>query len=728
MTAKKILLLGGTGAMGVYLAPELIRSGYKVDVTTRSAGRRSGLNLRFIQGDARNIDFLNKVLKTKYDVIIDFMVYPTTEFRERVELLLSNTEQYIFLSTYRIFADSGNNTIVEASDRLLDTSADNEYLKTDEYALQKAREEDILKNSKYTNWTIVRPSITYSKNRFQLGVFEANVFIKRALEGKTIVFPSEMLDKYTTMTWAGDVAKMISKLVLNKDAYSETFNVVTSESHKWSEVISFYRDILDLKIKYISLNEFLNIYSGKYQVMYDRMYNRKMNNTKILRVTGLKQEDLTQLKNGLRYELSRFINKPEYNNEQDPTIDQKINNITESLIQKTRKKVRVRSRLRTLKRKTRIRTRLKDTKSRARVRTRLKYVGETYKNKQKDGLIVSLTSVFNYGNIVQRYALKTFLKKQGYEFDSVTMPSWVDNIDNTILGETRSFVEKYIGGKEFDPGYLQGYTNYLVGSDQVWRNWYGDEWAAYSPYFLEFVSSKKANRISYAASFGVDNLPDAGIHEMNRKEVSKLLSVFNNISVREDSGVQLVHELMGSTIPQVSVTLDPTLLLSRDDYSDLIDRSDVASYKTSNVFCYILDQTDIKKTYIKKVARSYDDDYQIINPNINERYKAVEEWLKGFRDAKFVVTDSFHGTIFAIINHTDFMVFNNSSRGSARFETLLTALGIKNDRLLDDSKPDNEHEEVTPIDWADVDKRLSELRRTSSEWLHKAIEGSESGN
>lgn len=75
--------------MGVYLAPELIRQGYKVDVTTRSP-RRSGLNLNYIQGDAHDDNFLEKVLNN-YDVVVDFMVYSTEEFAARVNKLLEGT-------------------------------------------------------------------------------------------------------------------------------------------------------------------------------------------------------------------------------------------------------------------------------------------------------------------------------------------------------------------------------------------------------------------------------------------------------------------------------------------------------------------------------------------------------------------------------------------------------------------------------------------------------------
>lgn len=164
----KILLLGGTGAMGVYLVPELISLGFEVFVTSRSAKTSDNVKLTYIQGNARYDKFIEKIFVNKYDAIVDFMVYTTEEFQYRHELLLKNTKHYIFLSTYRVFAES-NLPITENSPRLLDVSNDSEYLATDEYALMKARQENILRKSQYKNWTIIRPTITYSKTRFQLG-------------------------------------------------------------------------------------------------------------------------------------------------------------------------------------------------------------------------------------------------------------------------------------------------------------------------------------------------------------------------------------------------------------------------------------------------------------------------------------------------------------------------------------------------------------------------------
>jgi exopolysaccharide biosynthesis predicted pyruvyltransferase EpsI len=163
--------------------------------------------------------------------------------------------------------------------------------------------------------------------------------------------------------------------------------------------------------------------------------------------------------------------------------------------------------------------------------------------------------------------------------------------------------------------------------------------------------------------------------------------------------------------------LDPTLLLEKSDYSALIDDSDSKSAKTEKVFCYVLDETSEKEQFIRNFSAEYENDYRIFSPKFDQKYEPVEVWLKGFRDSEFVITDSFHGTVFAIINRKDFLVFNNPMRGSARFESLLDSLGISKDRLIDEKSPVADLGSLRAINWTDVDKKLTTLRRDSKKWL-----------
>jgi len=177
-------------------------------------------------------------------------------------------------------------------------------LATDEYALKKARQENILRESQYKNWTIVRPTITYSKTRFQLGTLEANTLIVRAFYKCPVILPQDMLCKQTTMTWAGDVAKMISRIVLKRKTFCEDYNVCTAEHHSWKEVAEYYEKLIGLKIISTSLDAYIEVLCNKYQILYDRMYNRIMDNSKILKTIGMRQEELMTLFDGLAKELS----------------------------------------------------------------------------------------------------------------------------------------------------------------------------------------------------------------------------------------------------------------------------------------------------------------------------------------------------------------------------------------------------------------------------------------
>lgn len=311
---KRVLLLGGTGTIGTHVAPELIRRGFSVVVTSRSAHASDGSGVEYRQGNAKDDVFLDALLSERFDAIIDFMIYSTDAFSARCETLLSHTDHYIFLSSYRVYGDTGCAPITEESPRLLDSVDDPEYLKTDEYGLAKARQENILNASGRKNYTIIRPSITYAGDRFQLGTMEANEFLVRALKGKTVVFPKEMLSKRAAMTWAGDVGKMIARLVLNEAAFGETYTAASAETVTWNNVLKIYQKILGMQVKYVPLSVYQSIVGRPWQIKYDRMLHRVIDNGKILRATGMKQSELMPLYEGLRIELQKFAAAPHFKN------------------------------------------------------------------------------------------------------------------------------------------------------------------------------------------------------------------------------------------------------------------------------------------------------------------------------------------------------------------------------------------------------------------------------
>lgn len=310
MKGKKILVLGGTGAMGVYLVPELASMGYRVDVVSLDKVESENPQITYIQANAKDDVYLQELVKNKYEAIVDFLIYSTKEFTARYKMMLSNTNHYVFFSSYRVYADSP--IITESSPRLLDVSKDKTFLEAEEfeYSLYKARQEDVLRGSSFDNWTIVRPAITYSKRRFQLVTLEAHVFVYRALNNFPVALPKEALSIQGTMSWGGDVAKMLARLILNPVSLKETYTVSTSEHKSWKEIADYYKEIIGLEYIVVDTEEYLSCFSkGKidwprYQLKYDRCFNRVVDNAKVLAATGLKQSDFITLKQGLMKELS----------------------------------------------------------------------------------------------------------------------------------------------------------------------------------------------------------------------------------------------------------------------------------------------------------------------------------------------------------------------------------------------------------------------------------------
>ena len=308
----KILILGGTGAMGNHLVDLLRDTDNEIVITTRS-NRKSSHNLRYVIGNAKDDKFLNKILQEWWDVIIDFMVYTTIDFKSRVERLLKSTSQYVFLSSARVYVDS-KEPIKETSPRLLDVSTDKEFLSSDEYSLAKARQEDILKNSGKNNWTIIRPYITYSSNRLQLGILEKEDWLYRALKGRTIVFSEDINSKVTTLTYGLDVARGIKAVIGNPNTLSETFHITSNTSLQWSEILNIYLDVIEKhlgfrpKVILENLDNFQIYHPATYQIKYDRFFDRKFDNEKIGAYVDV--FDFSSTNEGLKICLEEFIKHP----------------------------------------------------------------------------------------------------------------------------------------------------------------------------------------------------------------------------------------------------------------------------------------------------------------------------------------------------------------------------------------------------------------------------------
>lgn len=311
---KKILVLGGTGAMGRNLVQLLAERGDMVSVTTRSS-RQSSVSIEYIQGDAKDDSFLAPILAHKWDAIVDFMVYTTPVFQQRAPKLLAATTQYIFLSSARVYADSVE-PIQEGSSRLLDSSSDSEFLATDEYSLAKARQEDILRQSGHKNWTIIRPYITYSEQRLQLGVLEKEGWLYRALKGRTIVFSQDIAIKLTTLTYGLDVATAIAALIGESRALGETYLITQREAISWREVLDVYLNVLEKylgkrpKVLLLGLDDFSRCKRAEYQIKYDRLFNRTFNSSKVAGFVDVNA--FISPEQGLTRCLKAFLENPQF--------------------------------------------------------------------------------------------------------------------------------------------------------------------------------------------------------------------------------------------------------------------------------------------------------------------------------------------------------------------------------------------------------------------------------
>lgn len=356
----------------------------------------------------------------------------------------------------------------------------------------------------------------------------------------------------------------------------------------------------------------------------------------------------------------------------------------------------------------------------------------------------------NYGGIMQAYALQTVLEQMGHDVKVIYTPRkpWGLSLWEKPFAYTKRFIRKYLlrrGNKVFVEQYeneifplisqhtQQFVDKYIhlfcvdrlsqlkeddfdvivVGSDQIWRPKYYDK---IEESFLSFARFWRIKRVAYAASFGTDQWEYTPAQTAICSDLAKL---FDIVTVREESGVNLCKTHLGIEARHV---LDPTLLLNQDDYVRLVKQGEFSqSQSKGSLFHYILDDSQAKQSIIKRIA-----DEQNLNPfHVNGKVyvrtaplegriqSSVEQWLRGFMDADFIVTDSFHGCVFSILFQKPFVVIGNEKRGMARFCSLLQMFGLE-DRLIT-----TENFTIgTNIDWTDVYSKLNARKKESMTYLN----------
>ncbi len=360
---------------------------------------------------------------------------------------------------------------------------------------------------------------------------------------------------------------------------------------------------------------------------------------------------------------------------------------------------------------------------------------------------------YGYGGLLQNYALQTVLKQLGH--DPITLRVSVDKKspvkiqirnklsfwahlilhkdmgvtaqqDDYITQYNKPFISKYLSitkpnrsSEDFKKATIDNNCEVLiVGSDQIWRKYF----LYVSTCYLDFAEEMTIKRIAYAASFAVD------FWEYTEEETlkfRKLAKKFDAISVREVSGVELCKKYLDV---DAQFVLDPTLLLEKVDYERLVDE---AGEKKSDgdLFTYILDKNPDKEYIINGIVSKfgmkrfecmphYPTTYFNVKNHPQESiYPPVTKWLRSIMDAKCVVTDSFHGTVFSIIFNKPFFVLINKKRGAARFTSLLSLFGLES-RIVSSI---DEISDTNEIDWLETSLKLERLRNCSIKYLKESL-------
>lgn len=368
--------------------------------------------------------------------------------------------------------------------------------------------------------------------------------------------------------------------------------------------------------------------------------------------------------------------------------------------------------------------------------------------------IITLPFDSNFGGIIQCYALQEIIKKLGHDVyiikhSKLSPPRRLDFPIRYLIYFKR-FLDKYICHKNIDvfvdlkarerfPKKLQNnnifikthmtiwdirdhtsdelnfFDCFIVGSDQVWRPIYA---IPIEKYYLKFAEDKAhIRRIAYAASFGTDKWEYS---EKQTAECARLAQKFDLITVREDSGIKLCQDNFGVKAVHV---LDPTMLLNKEDYIALIAQEKIPK-SSGNLFAYMLDNNELKQSYVEKVASKLALNPFTIIPTDKEldegkAFPGVTTWLRSFMDADFIVTDSFHGCVFSIIFNKPFIAVGNMGRGQDRFDSLFRLFQLQ-DRLVDISNlsisnlPD-------PIDWTKVNSIWQKMKKQSIALLSNSL-------
>ena len=358
--------------------------------------------------------------------------------------------------------------------------------------------------------------------------------------------------------------------------------------------------------------------------------------------------------------------------------------------------------------------------------------------------IFTQSLIANYGGVIQNFALQTILQRLGHKpytifYGQSNFKSWIifwikyvikviickpqaiRRLSYTYLSDVRcenfyKFIKSNIkttkpfGWNIKSTDILPcNFDAYVIGSDQTWRPAYNSA-SSLDAMFLDFTKDTKGiKRIAYAASFGVDNWEFSPELTQRYKEDIKL---FDAVSVREASGVTLCKQYFD--IDAIHL-LDPTMLLSADDYRNVVKKSRMQCREKGGVLVYVLDMTADKQNFIEEFCKQKGLQAFFVGKEEDSVLPSIESWLNGFDAADYVITDSFHGSVFSIIFNKPFISIGNKARGLSRFNSLLSIFNLE-DRLVDLDES-SQLPSIPNPDWSKVNAIMKEWQEKSINFL-----------
>lgn len=355
----------------------------------------------------------------------------------------------------------------------------------------------------------------------------------------------------------------------------------------------------------------------------------------------------------------------------------------------------------------------------------------TYISKKMKIALITIWHERNYGAELQAYATIKLFQGLGHEIEMINIrledlyPLSIKRIVGNCLRlispsekHFRSFWNKYIPKTRRYRSLMELRENppkadcYLVGSDQVWNPVLTKELTP--AYFLDF-GDENIKRFSFASSFGTAEWTQIQYTD----KIRSWLSRFNFVTCRETSGVALLKDVFNINS---HVVVDPTLLLA--DYSEIVSHKT----KKNTLVYYPLNEDYELEYYSKNLALKLglqpinNKESSYLFSKIEWKRVSIEKWVENIATSSFVITRSFHGMVFCLIYHKQFVVLAGKNGRGTRLKSLLSLVGLEHRYFesiddLDSNKPWEEQ-----IDYDIVEDKIIKLRSNSMIILQKMLE------